>query len=227
MPEIYQFLGTHEVLIYLLLAIGVLFGVRWLWRSWNEWRHAVYSLEREFALRRIGQSIASLALITVLFFTEFIVASIMYPSLPASAFVSTATPNLVTIPTGPIAPELATAMALTPDVPAAAASGEGCVADRVEFTVPRNGQELRGAVEIRGTADIRNFGHYKYEYAVAGAEVWTPIAAGRDTVRDGQLGRWDTSTLSPGDYQLRLVVSDNQGVALPACVITVRIAPPA
>ena len=68
MPSIYQFLGTHEVLIYILLSIGALFGLRWLWRSWNEWRHAVYSLEKEFALRRIGQSMASLALILVLFF---------------------------------------------------------------------------------------------------------------------------------------------------------------
>ena len=43
----------------------------------------------------------------------------------------------------------------------------------------------------------------------------------------GPLGQWDTGTLAPGDYQLRLVVSDNQGQALPACVITVRVSPQA
>ena len=114
MPSIYQFLGTHEVLIYILLSIGAMFGLRWLWRSWNEWRHAVYSLEREFALRRIGQSMASLGLILVLFLMEFIVASFVFPSLPASMFVPTATPDLYATPTGTISPELATAIALTP-----------------------------------------------------------------------------------------------------------------
>ena len=51
MAAIYQFLGTYEVLIYIVLAIGGLFAFRWLWQSWSEWRQAVYSLEKEFALQ--------------------------------------------------------------------------------------------------------------------------------------------------------------------------------
>ena len=139
MPAIYHFLGTHEVLIYILLSIGALFGLRWLWRSWNEWRHAVYSLEKEFALRRIGQSMASLALILVLFFAEFVVASFVFPSLPASMFVPTATPDLFATPTGTISAELATAIALTPRPPAEAGETTGCVANRVFLSSPTVG----------------------------------------------------------------------------------------
>lgn len=225
MPAIYQFLGTHEVLIYILLSVGALFGLRWLWRCWNEWRHAVYGLEREFALRRIGQSISSLALILVLFFTEFIIASFVFPSLPASLFVATATADLFATPTGTISAELATAIAQTPRPATALGEGEGCVANRVMLSAPENGQEVRGTVEIRGTANIPDFGFYKYEVAPAGSDAWATIAAGRTTVNDGALGQWDTSTLSPGDYQLRLVISDNQGQALPACTIIVRVSP--
>jgi hypothetical protein len=79
MPAIYRFLGTHEVLLYILLSIGAMFALRWLWRSWNEWRHAVYNLEKEFALRRIGQSVASLALIMALFLGELITATFIIP----------------------------------------------------------------------------------------------------------------------------------------------------
>ena len=75
--------------------------------------------------------------------------------------------------------------------------------------------------------NIPDFGFYKYEVAVAGSDTWATIAAGRATVVDGALGQWDTSTLSPGDYRVRLVVSDNQGQALPACIITVRVSPQA
>ena len=222
MPAIYQFLGTHEVLIYILLSIGALFGFRWLWRSWDEWRHAVYSLEKEFALRRIGQSVASLALLVVLLMGELIIATFVYPSLPASMFVPTPTPDFLATPTGTISPELATAIALTPRPNPEA---EGCTADRISITAPKSGQEVRGTVEIRGTVNIPEFGFYKYEAAPAGSDVWATIAAGRNTVVDGSLGQWDTSTLAPGDYQLRLVVSDNQGRVMPACLIRVRVSP--
>jgi hypothetical protein len=225
MPAIYRFLGTHEVLIYILLSTGAMFGLRWLWRSWNEWRHAVYSLEREFALRRMGQAVASLALIVVLFFAELITATFIFPSLPASMFVATPTPDFLATPTGTISPELATAIAMTPRPAVRGDAGEGCVADLVNISAPRSGQEVRGTVEIRGTVDIPEFGFYKYEVAARDSDSWATIAAGREAVLDGTLGQWDTSALPPGDYQLRLIASDNQGRALPACIVSVRVSP--
>ena len=81
-------------------------------------------------------------------------------------------------------------------------------------------------MDVQGTASIQDFGFYKYEVAPLGTETWATISAGRDRVSEGSLGQWDTTSLSPGDYQLRLVVTDNQGQALPACVVDVRVAPP-
>lgn len=225
MPNIYQFLGSHEVLIYIVLAIAALFGLRWLWRSWNEWRRAAYNLEREFALRRMGQAIASLAVITVLLCGELITASFIFPNLPASLFVATMTPDLLATPTGTISPELATEIALTPRPAVTAGAGEGCLADRVDIAAPEAGTEVHGTVDIRGTVNVSDFGFYKYEVSPAGAETWATISAGREKVMDGSLGQWDTTALTPGDYQLRLVVTDSQGRSLPACVIQVRIVP--
>jgi hypothetical protein len=66
MAAIYRFLSTYEVLIYIALAIIGLITGRWLWLAWNEWRQAAYSLEREFALRRMARAVAGLLVILIL-----------------------------------------------------------------------------------------------------------------------------------------------------------------
>jgi hypothetical protein len=88
---------------------------------------------------------------------------------------------------------------------------------------PKDGDTISGVVVVRGTADIPNFGFYKYEIARPGETVWLSINAGEQPVREDVLGEWVTSVLPPGDYNLRLVVADNQGKFLPACIIQVRV----
>jgi hypothetical protein len=225
MAAIYQFLGTYEVLIYIVLAIGGLFIFRWLWLSWSEWRQAVYSLEKEFALRRIGRAVAALTLILVLFCGELLTASFIIPSLPASYFIATPTLDLLATPTGTISAELATQIALTPRPVPTLIGGDGCQPDKLIITSPKAGTQISGIVDIQGTVDIPNFGFYKYEVAPLNSDTWATIAAGTKVVVDNSLGGWDTTALTPGDYQLRLVVTDNQGQSLAPCVIPIRVVP--
>lgn len=224
MTAIYQFLSRYEIPIYILLLIGGLFATRWLWRAWNEWRNSRYSLEREFALRRMGQAIVGVLLLLVLFCGELFAASFIAPGLPAALTVPTATLGVISTPLGTISPDLATQLAQTPGAAPTAANAQGCT-DQVSITSPKSGTEVQGTVDIEGTVNIPDFGFYKYEVSPAGAETWATISAGRQKVIGGSLGQWDTTVLSPGDYQLRLVVTDNQGRALPACIITIRIVP--
>lgn len=224
MTAIYQFLSRYEIPIYILLLIGGLFATRWLWRAWNEWRNSRYSLEREFALRRMGQAIVGVLLLLVLFCGELFAASFIAPGLPAALTVPTATLDVISTPLGTISPDLATQLAQTPGAAPTAANAQGCT-DQVSITSPKSGTEVQGTVDIEGTVNIPDFGFYKYEVSPAGAETWATISAGRQKVIGGSLGQWDTTVLSPGDYQLRLVVTDNQGRALPACIITIRIVP--
>ena len=102
----------------------------------------------------------------------------------------------------------------------------GCQAGRIEITDPPNGAEINGQVVLSGTVDVPDFGFYKFEMAPLGSQQWVTILAGRTVVREGELGRWDTSTLTPGDYALRLVVIDAQGQAFQPCQITLRIGTP-
>jgi hypothetical protein len=88
--------------------------------------------------------------------------------------------------------------------------------------------EINGTVPITGTVDVPNFGFYKFEMRPQGGSdtSWLTILAGNEARQDANLGSWNTSLLPPGNYELGLVVTDNQGKSLPACVVNVRIAPP-
>jgi hypothetical protein len=222
MTELLRFLDTYEALIYILLAIGGMFSFRWLWRSWGEWRIAVFSLEKEFSGRRLARSSAISGLIVILFCSIFMVTSFIIPGLPADFFVATPTIDFISTPTGTLSPQMMTQFANAP-TGTPSLNTEGCVPNQLTIIFPQAGEEVAGIIELTGTVNIPNFGFYKYEVALAGSDTWATIAAGREAVNQGSLGKWDTTALTPGDYQLRLVVIDNQGTVLPACVLPVRI----
>jgi len=223
MAAVYRFLSSYEGLVYLVLAIGGVIALRWLWSAWREWREAIFGLEREFAQRRLNRALAISFVILLLALGEFILASFVVPALPATVFMPTATLNILATPTGTLPAELATALAVAPAT-STAESESGCMPGRLNFTSPKPGQELSGIIELMGTVNIPNFGFYKYEVAPLGSDTWATISAGREVVREDTLGRWDTTEMTPGDYNLRLVVTDNQGESLPACIIPVRVA---
>ena len=227
MNAVYRFLATYEGLIYILLALGGLFAFRWLWKSWREWRDSVFGLEREFAMRRLSQSLIVSLLILFLFFGELFLTSFMVPILPASDMLVTPTLDILNQTEGALSGDLSVgATTVAPILDQPSEQSVGCVPDELIVTSPEPGENVSGTVTLVGTVDINNFGFYKYEVSPQGAEAWATISAGRETVRNGDLGLWDTSSLTPGDYQLRLEVTDNQGQALPPCVISVRVSAP-
>jgi hypothetical protein len=219
MGVVYRTLATYEPLIYIALAIGGLFAFRRMWRSWREWRDSVYGLEREFALRRLGQATAVALLILAAVFGEFFIATFIAPSLPASDILATPTLNLLVTPEGTLSPN-STAPAVTQALPNGMS---GCVPDKLMITSPKSGAEVNGTIKITGTANIPNFAFYKYEVAAMGTQNWATIAAKQDPVRNSDLGEWNTLPFTNGDYFLRLVIIDNVGTSLEPCVIAVRV----
>jgi hypothetical protein len=219
MGAVYRTLASYEPLIYIALAIGALFAFRRMWNSWREWRDSVYGLEREFALRRLGQATAIAILILGLVFTEFFIATFVAPSLPASDMLATPTLDLLVTPAGTLAPGV-TALAITQAVPSGMS---GCVPEQIMITAPKPGDVVRGIVEITGTANVPNFAFYKYEIAPMGTQNWSPVSAAREPKINESLGSWSTTSLTNGDYFLRLVITDNLGKELEPCVLAVRV----
>src|SRR5215216_543389 len=208
MGPLYRTLASYEPLIYIGLAIGGLFAFRRMWRSWREWRDSVYGLEREFALRRLGRATAAAFFILALVFAEFFIATFIAPSLPATDILATPTLDLLLTPPGTLSPEQATQAALSPVTQAAPSGMSGCVPDQIMITAPKPGDPVSGTVEITGTANVPNFGFFKYEYAPMGSQNWATISAKRDPVINGEIGEWNTSSLTNGYYFLRLVITD-------------------
>lgn len=223
MGFVYRSLDTYEPLIYISLAILGLFVFRRMWVAWREWRDSVYTLEREFALWRLGRVTALGFLVLGLFFVEFYIATFIAPSLPASDLLTTPTLDLLASPQSTLVPVDSTQAALAPLTQPVQNGMSGCVADQIMITSPKSGEEVRAVVDLIGTADVPNFGFYKYEIAPVGTQNWATISAEREPKKNELLGKWNTLSLGNGDYFLRLVITDNVGNSVAPCVIAVRV----
>ena len=222
MLPIYAFLSNYEGLIYFILILGGVFLGRWLFRTWKAWRGAIFGLERQVSQRRLSRALAANVFWLALFLGEFIFASFIVPSMPASAFIATPTVDLLVTPTGTISPEMAATIDARP-IPQSEDFSEGCIPGKLIINSPVPGENLSGIVELVGTVDIPKFGFYKFEVSPSGEENWSTVYAGRDVKHDAVLGRIDTAELTPGDYLLRLVLTDNLGEALEPCVVQIRV----
>lgn len=228
MKEIISFFRAYEGWFYALLGLASLFFLRKFLLAWQEMRGAVFGLEREAAQERLNSAAFALVLLLSSALVIFVLVTFIAPSLPTALERPTATLNLIATATITLA-----ANASTPETPNALAQSApallsptalpGCIPGQAEITSPRNGQEVNGVVAVIGSANIPNFGFYKFEIKRPDETAWLTIQAGNLPVSAGKLGDWDTSRLSPGEYQLALVVVDNQAQAMPACIIQVQV----
>jgi len=231
MEEALGFFRAFETWIYLLLGLWGLINIRKFLLAWQELRGATFGLERESAQSRLNQSASILVLILTMIVTEFIVVSFISPAIPETITLPTPTLDLLaspqsTLPPGTPPVETAPTGEATLETDVLSAISSGCVAGQVQITIPQNGEEVRGVIPVVGTANIPNFGFYKFEIKRPDETTWLTIQAGNVPVSDGKLGDWDTSRLSPGDYQLALVVVDNQARSSVPCVVQVRVTIP-
>jgi hypothetical protein len=227
MIGILSFFANLAPFIFALLALGLIFGLRQITRARAEERGAAFGLEREIAQNHMRQATATLGVVTFLALAEFALVVFIVPNIPGLTQLATPTMNPLTTPTGTFPLEfMETLGVVTPGGPTATVQATGCIPGQIDITTPKSGDTVKGSIELVGTADVPDFGFYKYEFAPLGSDTWATILANNKVIQDGNLGNWDTSAITPGDYQLRLVVSDNQGNNLPACVVPVRIIAP-
>jgi hypothetical protein len=225
MAELLRFFVQYEAVLYFILGLGGIIYFYRFWNSWQEVRLAVYGLEREASRSRLNQAAVVLFFLLILAVFVFIMVTFVATTLPAQSLLSTPTLDLgLGTPADGTQPAPTSTVPQSAVLPTVGIDPAACVPNRVIITAPTQGEEISGAVEVRGTADIPNFGFYKFEVARAEEELWLTIQAGRNVVRDGILvENWDTSRLPPGAYVLQLVVTDSAGEELPPCRIPVSI----
>ncbi len=225
MDALYRFFVQFELYIYLTLAIGAIFSARSLWKVWVEWRTSVFGLEKELSFQKVRIYGSLFILLMMIGLTLFCLVTFVVPFLPSTTFRMTPTANLLQTPAATLSAQDLTAQIGSP-VATVFAGSPGCIAEQVFISSPLPGSNVKGKIILTGTVNVPSFGFFKYEYASIGSDNWTTIAAKDQIVKNGDLGAWDTSQMTPGDYQLRLLVTDNLGKALPPCILQIHVLAP-
>ncbi len=79
----------------------------------------------------------------------------------------------------------------------------------INIQSPHAGEAVQGLVQITGNTSIYGFISYElaFSFDLDQTETWFLIEQGNAPVNNGVLGEWDTSTLTDGNYNLRLIVN--------------------
>lgn len=242
MAVLVKFIADNAAWFYGLCAVLALLFLRVAWGARRERLQAIFTLEKEAAVKREGRllwiALALFAFLGLIFSLErYVAPSIALPEEPV------ATPTLLLLPTPsatpapPTATPTATATRLRPTrpatipptptetpTPAPVGPPPQCPNPAARITAPGAGSTVSGVVQFTGTANVENFQYYKMELGVGPSPTEWAFLFSRDTpVVDGLLGSWDSATVPPGTYTIRLVVVDRTGNYPPPCQVTLRV----
>ncbi len=251
MASFVRLIEQFALVLYVACLVGVLGSLRAAWLAWRERNNTLYSLERETAAARAGRAALSGLVFVGLGAIVFFVASFVAPSLPAdeaptptaSGPLVTLTPTHTPFPTPtpedtptpePLSTAAGTAVETsappTPRPTVAPFPPPQCPDPNVQISAPGHGQTFSGPFQVFGTANIENFGFYKFvlngpatnfEDRTAGEVVKTPVVG-------NYLGTFDPTLLLevPGVYRFSLVAVNNVGNEAPHCAISLQFLPP-
>ena len=223
-----------EIWTYGILGIiGLLSLIKFI-NAWNEMRQAAFGLELESGQQRLNSAATTIVFVIILALAQFFMVTFIIPNVSDDSSLPTPTLNILTTPTSTIESPTEnieeimvtkeTSEQILSTTPSS--SDNGCISGSIDITSPVNGSSITGIEPIIGSADIPNFGFYKFEFSSPGQPNWLAIQAWTTPKKNDTLGQWDTSRLAEGLYLLRLVVTDSQGKAFTPCVIQVTILQP-
>lgn len=231
MEEALLFIEQYQSWIFVLLAISGLIYLRLTYQAYQAYRKAIFGLEQERARSNLTRAGSVLVLILAGALAVFVITTFATPALPPS-FRPTAIPtvSLLSTPIGSET-EMAEGGVESPPVDDVIDSS-GCQNPSATIRFPEEGSTVNGVIDILGVANIDNFAFYKMEYNDLSPDgSWLAISANTEPVcetgcaESELLGSWDTSLVTPGDYAVRLVVTDTLGNAPLPCTIRVRVIP--
>ena len=81
------------------------------------------------------------------------------------------------------------------------------------LSVPSRGQNVKGVVDITGSTLVDGFTSFIVDFAYSQdkTNTWFEIQSSNQNIASGVLARWDTQSITDGDYRLRLRVFTTLG----------------
>jgi hypothetical protein len=237
MRTLLQFTSRIAPILYVLLAFGVFFSIRRLFRAYNSQRKAVFGLEREAANQQRRSSLGAIITFLVMAGAVYIINDIVVPNLgeppdeptpTPMVFVTqmpTATPSILLFPT--VTPTVGIPPAGGDELPAEPVEEavDGCSISGTTITLPEPGQAVSGQVRVEGEANILDFSQYKFEINGPSTDgAWVVVATYVTPVAtNALLGVWDATSLLPGNYTFRLVVLAEDGSHFTPCEVPIVV----
>jgi len=90
---------------------------------------------------------------------------------------------------------------------------------------PVAGQVVQGAVVIRGNSTVNGFQSLEVDFAYLSdpTQTWFLIQESISPVQDGILAVWDTTTITDGNYNLRLLIKQIDGNQIEVSITGLRV----
>lgn len=239
MTTLLTFIARIATFLYVLAGIGILFALRSFAQARGARRVAVFGLEREEAESRLRQSGSTILLLVLLIGVVYSVRNVVVPNIQEPGPPPTVTPMVFFVTqqatatqTRLLYPTVTATVPVAPDTginyATADPNGNGCDLQGARITSPTPGQTVSGLVSVEGEANILNYSQHKLELSGPVTEgAWVVVWTSTSPIFPGWLGDWDTSSLAPGDYTLRLVVLRTDGSFPTPCRVQVVVTSPA
>lgn len=233
MRTLVQFIARIEPALYALAAIGVFLSIRTFVLAQRARRVAIFPLEREAVRNRQQRAFGTIFALMLLSGGIYIVTHIVEPNLivtnpptptPIIFVTSQPTPTNARLlyPTITPTPGLPPGVNVPTATPGQAINGCDLFGARISSPAPN--ESVTGQVIVRGQANIINFAQYKFELkGPATGGTWVVVGTSNTPVLDGVLGSWDSTSLAPGNYSLRMVVSALDGSFPTPCEVPIII----
>ncbi|MEZ4615677.1 MAG: hypothetical protein R2867_09210 [Caldilineaceae bacterium] len=250
MSILIDYVATYAPWIYFICGVVALYQMYRTWLVRAERRQAVFSLEREKAVRDLGNIFSTALLLLIImgitYFTsttlvkalEPLVQEAVSPSpelnfdLPATNTPLPVTPTPVLVaqltPFATATADLATPTPLVAEIPPTATpapivQAPVCANGNSIILRPGSNETVRGVITVFGTANLPDMQYYKIEYTPAGAANWVYLAGDQNVVVNGVLANIDSNVLGNGAWTLRLVVVDKTGNYPEPCQLTIFV----
>jgi hypothetical protein len=230
MEEALVLIEENQSWIYLGLGFIGLVYLRIAIKRYKEYRSTFFGLERDRARSRLIRSIFMIVLVAAGLVATFLGATFGGPAVPVSAR-PTVLPTVSLLRTPEVIGEMNQVQASTTPMEESILEGLGCSNPEATISSPKDGDSIRGVVDVLGVANIPGFAFYKVEIkSLEPDAIWQAVGAGTDPICENcdieeLLTRWDTSLVMAGEYMLRLTVMDSVGNAPLPCEVTVRVLP--
>jgi hypothetical protein len=151
MEELLFFIETNQGWFYIFMFLLGAFYAQSAWKSYLDFRRAIFGLERERAASRLRRIGAIMALIMMGLLVVFLLSTFVAPAVPvAPVETPIATISVLTQSAEEDSGQLATAVPIEAGV-------QACENPNATITSPENGVSIGGVVQIEGAANLEGF----------------------------------------------------------------------